>query len=392
MVAFFEPAQETTLDLPTPEQARKRQQLQDRVAELEADKAPADAVAAAKKEAKAFTVDSTLVLAEFHDGSRDHDAARARLLRRCARRTSLPACRRRSAPRGPPARRRTASASRAGCCSPDHPLVARVQVNRLWGHLFGRPLVATPEDFGTQAPPVDQPELLDWLATEFVRLGWSQKALHAHDRAVRDLSPAVRRARRPNAKRDPQNRWLARGARFRLPAEPRARPATRGERLLSPAIGGPGVFPLQADTSGVIPTNKADIALETECRRRASPARRLHVLAPHGDVRAVRGVRRADARAVHRAAHSARTRRCRRSARSTTRRVGRRKGARRTHGQGSRGRREPPSRSASVSARRAKPDAEELELLVKALHAEAEDQRWTLLANALLNLDEALSR
>src|SRR5690606_10451865 len=102
--------------------------------------------------------------------------------------------------------------------SPGNPLTARVTVNRAWEAFFGVGLVETSEDFGTQGSPPSHPELLDWLATEFVRLGWSQRALHR----LIVLSSTYRQdaAATPELlERDPYNRLLARGPRFRVEAE-----------------------------------------------------------------------------------------------------------------------------------------------------------------------------
>jgi hypothetical protein len=126
----------------------------------------------------------------------------------------------------------------------DNPLTARVQVNRVWEQLFGTGLVETAEDFGLQGAPPSHPALLDWLATEFVRLGWSHKALcrtivtSATYRQSSDLD-AARYAR------DPRNRLLARGPRFRLEAEMIRDQALAIGNLLSPTMYGPPVFPEQ---------------------------------------------------------------------------------------------------------------------------------------------------
>jgi mono/diheme cytochrome c family protein len=141
----------------------------------------------------------------------------------------------------------------------NNPLTARVVVNRFWGEFFGRPLVESPEDFGTQCQPPLHPELLDWLATEFVAKGWSAKALH---RTI-VLSATYRQSSRlaPGAyERDPYNRLLARGPRFRLEAEMIRDAMLAASGLLSEKVGGPSVFPLQADTSGVVAINKVDTA------------------------------------------------------------------------------------------------------------------------------------
>jgi hypothetical protein len=141
----------------------------------------------------------------------------------------------------------------------NNPLTARVVVNRFWGEFFGRPLLESPEDFGTQCQPPLHPELLDWLATEFTAKGWSVKALH---RTI-VLSAAYRQSSRvaPGAyERDPYNRLLARGPRFRMEAEMIRDAMLASSGQLSDKVGGPSVFPLQADTSGVVAINKVDTA------------------------------------------------------------------------------------------------------------------------------------
>src|SRR5438132_2212398 len=102
--------------------------------------------------------------------------------------------------------------------STDNPLTARVAVNRFWARLFGVGLVETEEDFGTQGELPSHPDLLDWLATEYVRLGWDTKAF------LRLLvtSATYRQAAKVTPERlaqDPGNRLLSRGPRFRLEAE-----------------------------------------------------------------------------------------------------------------------------------------------------------------------------
>jgi hypothetical protein len=130
--------------------------------------------------------------------------------------------------------------------SPDNPLTARVQVNRLWAILFGRGLVETEEDFGLMGTKPSHPELLDWLAGEFVRLKWDNRALLELlvDSSTYQQSAVVRA---DVLARDPENRWLARFPRRRLEAEAVRDQALLVSGLLSRKIGGPSVYPPQPD-------------------------------------------------------------------------------------------------------------------------------------------------
>ena len=128
--------------------------------------------------------------------------------------------------------------------SPANPLTARVAVNHFWQEYFGTGIVKTSEDFGSQGEPPSNPQLLDWLATEFVRTGWNVKAMQrlivtsATYRQSSRVTPEL-------AERDPENRLLARGPRFRLPAELIRDNALAVSGLLDDRIGGPSVFPYQ---------------------------------------------------------------------------------------------------------------------------------------------------
>jgi hypothetical protein len=128
--------------------------------------------------------------------------------------------------------------------SPEHPLFARVIVNRLWQSLFGYGLVKTAADFGSQGTVPEHPELLDWLALEFRRNGWDVKALLTtivmsktyQQRSIADAKTMAD---------DPDNDWLARGPRFRLPAEMIRDNALAASGLLKDTIGGPPVQPYE---------------------------------------------------------------------------------------------------------------------------------------------------
>ncbi|MEM7654855.1 MAG: DUF1553 domain-containing protein [Bacteroidota bacterium] len=129
---------------------------------------------------------------------------------------------------------------------PDHPLTARVAVNRYWQQYFGRGLVATPQDFGNQGALPSHPALLDWLAVEFRESGWDVKALQkvmVMSQAYRQqsfVSPELR-------ERDPDNIWLTRGPSGRLSSEMMRDNALAASGLLNAQVGGESVRPYQPD-------------------------------------------------------------------------------------------------------------------------------------------------
>jgi mono/diheme cytochrome c family protein len=129
--------------------------------------------------------------------------------------------------------------------SPRNPLTARVAVNRFWQQLFGEGLVRTPDDFGSRGEPPTHPELLDWLAVSFRDSGWNVKALLrtiVTSRTYRQRSELRLRDGQPF---DLENRLLARGPSFRLSAEMLRDQALAVSGLLAPKIGGPSVKPPQ---------------------------------------------------------------------------------------------------------------------------------------------------
>jgi hypothetical protein len=150
--------------------------------------------------------------------------------------------------------------------SPENPLVARVIVNRLWQQVFGTGIVKTAEDLGSQGEPPSHPELIDWLAVEFRESGWNVKKLMK--------SYVTSAAYRQSAKttpeklaKDPANRFLARGPRFRLDAETLRDQALFASGLLVEKVGGPSVKPPQPaglwEAVGYTSSNTAKFVADT---------------------------------------------------------------------------------------------------------------------------------
>jgi len=131
-------------------------------------------------------------------------------------------------------------------CSPEHPLTARVQMNLYWQQYFGRGIVKTSEDFGTQGSPPTHPELLDWLALKFIQSGWDIKSMQK----LIVMSATYRQSSvrsEKSAEVDPQNLLLAHAPRLRLPAQALRDQALAASGLLAPEIGGPSVYPYQPE-------------------------------------------------------------------------------------------------------------------------------------------------
>ena len=186
---------------------------------------------------------------------------------------------------------------------PASPTTARAMVNRVWQAYFGAGLVTTPEDLGRQSEPPSHPELLDWLAVEFRERGWSLKAMHrlivnsATYRQSSKVAPAL-------YERDPLNRLLARGPRFRVEAEIVRDIALAASGLLNPKVGGPSVFPPAPEFLFVPPASYGPKVWETATgpdryrravytfRYRSVPYPMLQAFdAPNGDMSCVRRAR-----------------------------------------------------------------------------------------------------
>jgi hypothetical protein len=204
-----------------------------------------DALATARKTRQEFvdTIPTTMVMQELPQPRDTHLLVRGEYDKRGEKVTAgVPACMP-ALPGGGPNNR---LALARWLTDPSHPLTARVAVNRFWQMYFGTGLVKTAEDFGSQGEWPIHPELLDWLATEFIRSGWDIKALQklivtsATYRQSSQATPAL-------IARDPENRLLARGPRFRLPAEMVRDQALAASGLLVEKIGGPSVKPYQPE-------------------------------------------------------------------------------------------------------------------------------------------------
>jgi hypothetical protein len=153
---------------------------------------------------------------------------------------------------------------------PDNPLTTRVMVNRLWQHHFGRGLVGTPSDFGSQGELPSHPELLDWLATTFVEQGWSLKAMH---RLLVTSATYRQASSNPEAvgRTDPENRLLWRMERRRLEGETLRDAVLAVSGLLNLKEGGPSIYPeLPAELGGMKKSTAWPVSADPEARNRRS--------------------------------------------------------------------------------------------------------------------------
>ena len=151
-----------------------------------------------------------------------------------------------------PAMKSSAPRNRLGLArwltAPEHPLTSRVAVNHFWQLIFGQGIVRTPEDFGRQGAPPTHPELLDWLANDFVAHGWNVQRLLKQmvmSRAYRQSSVTTQQL----LQRDPENELLARAPSYRLPAEMLRDNVLAASGLLVDKIGGPPAKPYELAAS-----------------------------------------------------------------------------------------------------------------------------------------------
>ncbi len=278
-LAFFDHSTEPSLTILAPDQETKQKQLQRDLSVQEAkaksspdDKAAAAKLAELKKQLGEIRGATTLVLQEKEDKERPSTFFRVKgafLSKGDKVEADVPKSLTPLAPGEP--------VNRLGLAhwilSKDNPLTARVAVNRFWAQLFGRGIVETEEDFGTQGRPPSHPELLDWLAVAF-RDGWSSGVLEYWSNAGRPNNnpPPLQHSitpwrvksllklivtsatyRQSSAvtpllrEKDPSNKLLARGPRFRMEAEMIRDNSLASAGLLSGKIGGPSVYPLQPD-------------------------------------------------------------------------------------------------------------------------------------------------
>ncbi|MCA9154836.1 MAG: DUF1553 domain-containing protein, partial [Planctomycetales bacterium] len=233
------------LRLPADKRSKKQQrELTDYHVGLDAEtKQLREALAAAKKELASVEPETTLVMVEQSEPRETHLLKRGNFL--------TPGD---TTPPGTPAALHPlpsdARSDRLGLArwlaDSENPLTPRVMVNRWWSEIFGRGIVATVEDFGSQGDPPTHPELLDWLACEFRDNDWSMK----HTLRLIVTSATYQQSSRvaPEAwQHDPENRLLARGPRFRLPAELVRDNALAVAGLVMTQQGGPPIYPPQPD-------------------------------------------------------------------------------------------------------------------------------------------------
>jgi hypothetical protein len=257
-----QPDERPTLAVPTPQQQERNRRIGTRIAELKKQLAEPARVAVAALRRTPIPVESLAILGEIARLEKSRPA-----VPKVPVMVELPADKRRTThlmvkgnflnpgekvEAGVPAAflplPKDAMPNRLGVAKwllhPDNPLTARVVVNRYWAQLFGTGLVETEEDFGTQGEMPSHPELLDWLATEYVRIGWDTKAflkLLVTSATYRQSSKVT-----PDAlAKDPRNRLLSRGPRFRLEAEMVRDQALALSGLLSHKMHGPSVYPPQ---------------------------------------------------------------------------------------------------------------------------------------------------